>query len=134
MAYNINNLEELRREKELLKMKMKITKQAFFGSLGENRRQVQRLFINKVALPVGAGALTSLIIQALAKKNKSPEDVEIMGEVLQEEQTASHWWVPIVRTLMRFLENYLNQIDPVAASHSENGHAVNPTQKREKDA
>lgn len=132
MANNINNLQELRREKELLKMKMKITKQAFFGSLGQNRRQVQRLFVNKIALPVGAGALTSLVIQALAKKNKG--DAEIMGEMMPEEQTASHWWVPIVRTLMRFLENYLNQIDPMAPPHSENGHAVNPAQRRETDA
>lgn len=132
MANNINNLEELRREKELLKMKMKITQRAFFSSLGENRRQVQRLVVNRIALPVGAGALTTFIIQALAKRNK--EDAEIMGEMLEKEQRASHWWVPIVRTLMRFLDNYLNQIDPAPAPHSENGHAVHPAPKREKDA
>jgi hypothetical protein len=132
MANNINNLEELRREKELLKMKMKITQKAFFNSLGENRRQVQRLVVNKIALPVGAGALTSLVIQALAKKNK--DDAEIMGEMPPEEQAASHWWVPIVRTLMRFLENYLNQIDPRVSPHSDNGHSVNPAEKQNMDA
>lgn len=128
MPKKINTLEGLRQEKELLKLKMKLTRQALVGSLNQNRLQAQRLIINKIALPIGAGALASWVIQYLAKKTK--DDVEIMGEPLTEEENApSLWWIPIARTLMRFLESYIDQIDSVETFSSDNGHSTHPVAK-----
>lgn len=123
MAEKINTLKKLRQEKELTKIKMKLSRQAFFYSLGENRRYTQRMIVNKVAVPVGAGALASWLVQILIKKTTDKEAAMEMR--LDEEQKQSYWWIPIVRTVMRYLESYLNQIDPPdPETLSENGHTT----------
>ena len=113
-------------------MKMKITRQAFTSNLKQNRYQAQRLLVNKIALPIGAGALASWIIQILVSNTK--EDAEVMEAAAHsEEGDIRPWWTPIARMLMQFLENYLDQVDPVyTEAPSDNGHVNNPEVKPEK--
>lgn len=107
MSKKINSLEELRREKELIRLKMKLTREAFRHSLNNNRRETKRLLINRVALPVGVGALTSWLIQLLTN---SKEDVN--QQKLEASAASTPWWVQPARMLIGFLESYLEQIAP----------------------
>ena len=118
MKNNIHSLKELRREKELLKAKMELTKSAFKMSLGNNRREVKNLLINRIALPVGLGAAVSLVTQALGKaKTKHEDQQEVMAaEMPVESSHETPWWVApslkLITALGVYLKSLLQQKEP----------------------
>lgn len=60
---NIQNLSDLRRRKEILKLEMKVTQQAIRNTTKQAEDRLKDRLIKGVLIPIGAGGLASLLFQ-----------------------------------------------------------------------
>lgn len=63
-------IEQLEKEKEKLKIKLDITRDAFEESLANNRKQFQRFLLENVAIPAGILGLGKIAINQLSKSEE----------------------------------------------------------------
>lgn len=76
MHKKIDTLEQLEVEKEKLKMKIAITKDALSKSVGTNRKNLKDFMITKVAMPTGIIGLGALAIKQLAGHDEPEAEVK----------------------------------------------------------
>lgn len=57
----IHSLSDLRRRKEMLRLEMKVTRQAIGAGLKNTEATVKNNIIRKILIPIGAGGLASML-------------------------------------------------------------------------
>ena len=71
MQKTISTIKELHKEKEKLSASMQFTREALVESIGQNRKEAKRFFLENVLLPMSILGMGSVAIKQLIKKNEN---------------------------------------------------------------
>jgi hypothetical protein len=106
MNKRITTLEELRKEKEKLKIKMEVTKHAFDKGLGASRREAGRFFWSKLALPAILAGLTAKGVSNLFSANGQAHEA---AATEAESDAGPSWLERAVPLVLSVLESFINE-------------------------
>ena len=74
MLKNIQTIEQLKKEKQKLRMTMEVTRDAFVESLDNNRKQVSHFLIENIAIPASIFSLGTIAAKKFAHSGKSKKE------------------------------------------------------------
>lgn len=80
----INSLSDLRRRKELLKLEMKVTRQAIGAGFKNTEATVKSNIIRKILIPLGAGGLASMLYRESAASADKPSWLLFLEQMLEK--------------------------------------------------
>lgn len=80
----IHSLSDLRRRKELLKLEMKVTRQAIGAGFKNTEATVKSNIIRKILIPLGAGGLASMLYKESAASAGKPSWLLFLEQMLEK--------------------------------------------------
>jgi hypothetical protein len=89
----IRSLSDLRRRKEMLRLEMKVTRQAIGSGLKNTEATVKSNIIRKILIPIGAGGLASMLYNERKTDADRPSWLLFLQQML--DKINEHYEAPI---------------------------------------
>ncbi len=101
MSSTIRTLDQLKQEKQKIKMEMEVSKKAFINSFGTTKSQAKDFLVKKVAIPAGAVGLVTLGAKQFLSSN-SPRN-----QVVNRSSNYNYFLTKLIPLALPFIQSYL---------------------------